>query len=187
VNDVSWAPGERRRIATLGAAVLGAMLYPVLQNLRPRKEQVDSFPLSYFPMFRQLRKQTVRIIHVVGTDVAGDRHYMPTEILVEDGINTTRHQLNRTVREGRATEYAAALSEKVASAPALRHIVRVDIVRGVFDLDACLLDGPSQVRPTEIIEIASAPVADRPQPPAVEDIENVGDQLDSGNNSEVGS
>lgn len=178
MNDISWASGERRRIATLGTVVLGAMLYPVLQNLRPREKQVDSFPLSYFPMFRRLRKQTVRITHVVGTDVAGDRHYLPTEILVEDGINSTRHQLNRTVREGGAAGYAAVLAAKVASAPALDHIVRIDIVRGVFDLDACLLNGPGQVRPTEIIEIASASVADRPQPPAVKD-SDTGDQANS--------
>ena len=177
MNDVSWVPGERRRIATLGAAVLGAMLYPVLQNLRPRKEQVDGFPLSYYPMFRQLRKQTVRIIHVLGTDVAGDRHRLPTEILVEDAINTTRHQLNRAVREGRAAEYAVTLAKKVASAPALGHIVRVDIVRGRFDLDVCLLAGPGQIRPTDIVEVASAPVADRPQPPVVDD--DAGDQASS--------
>jgi hypothetical protein len=160
VADYSWDPGERGRLAALGVLLIGALLYPLRQYLRPAKERRDGFPLSYFPMFSKLRKQTVKIVYAVGVDADGGRHYVPFEIfgLNSRSFNQVRRQLTSAVKRGRAMEYAADLARRFAAAPAHTNIVRVDVLRGTFDLDACLLDG--HVRSSADVELASVSVAE---------------------------
>jgi len=55
-------------------------------------------------------------------------------------------------------EYAADLARRLAAVPAHTNIVRVDVLRGTFDLDACLLDG--HVRSSADVELASVSVAE---------------------------
>lgn len=156
MDDISWAPGERGWLGAIAALLVGAMLYPLRQHLRPVEDQVDGFPLSYYPMFRTLRKQTVRIVYAVGVDANEQRCYLPHAILGAGGFNQARHQLNRAAKEKRTQEYATALASRIASNPTYADLVRVDILRGTFDLDACLLNG--RVSSDRDKPLASTPV-----------------------------
>ncbi len=66
-----------------------------------------------------------------------------------------RRQLNRVIREGRVETHVVTIAARVALRRELREVVRVEIVRGRFDLDRCFLD--REVRGTEKV-LASAPV-----------------------------
>ena len=152
-----WKRGERMRIFTLGAAVLGAMVCPLRQHLRPVAERVDGFPLSYFPMFSKERKQRARITYVVAIDSAGNRHYLPHQTLGGGGFNQVRHQLNRVVTQGRAQGYAVALAHRLTGRPGLE-LVRVEIIRGRFDLDACMLNRRTEGEETVLASAQVPPV-----------------------------
>jgi hypothetical protein len=111
-------------------------------------------------MFSKLRKQTVRIVYAVGVDADGARHYAPVAIfgLGARSFNQVRRQLNAAVKRGRAEDYAGDLARKFAASPGHGHIVRVDVLRGTFDLDACMLG--KQVRSSSDVELASVSVAE---------------------------
>lgn len=158
MNGYSWEPGERQRIAALATLVLGAMLYPLRQHCRPLKQQVDDFPLSHYPMFRTLRPRAVRINYAIGIDADGGRHYLPHAVLGDGGFNQTRHQMNRAVKRDSALEHINFLASRIAKEPAYRHLVRVEIRRGRFDLDDCLLKGRVQVGEDTLL--AWAPIRD---------------------------
>lgn len=143
----AWARGERARVAALGTVVLGAMLYPLRQHLRPPAERVDGFPLSYYPMFSKARKRTAGIVYVVAIDAAGNRHHLPHEVLGSGGFNQVRHQLNRLVSQDRARDYAAELAARLAERPG-PELVRVDVILGRFDAEACLLARRTEGRET---------------------------------------
>jgi hypothetical protein len=78
------------------------------------------------------------------------------------GLNQVRRQLNRVVKRGEVAEFAQRLAERVAADPASAEVVRVEIVRGEFDLDVCLLN--RRLEGTETILGA----ADVPSPVAAE-------------------
>jgi len=143
----AWARGERTRVAALGIVVLGAMLYPLRQHLRPPGERVDGFPLSYYPMFSKARTRTAGIVYVAAIDADGNRHYLPHEVLGSGGFNQVRHQLNRLVRQDRARDHAADLADRLAGWPG-PELVRVDVVLGRFDTDAGLLARRAERRRT---------------------------------------
>jgi hypothetical protein len=135
VAGQGWARGERARVAALGILVLGAMLCPLRQHLRPPGERVDGFPLSYYPMFSKARGRTAGVVYVAAIDADGIRHHLPHEVLGSGGFNQVRHQLNRLVRQDRARDYAARLAVRLAERPG-PELVRVEVIRGRFDLDA---------------------------------------------------
>jgi hypothetical protein len=160
VTDQDWEPGERGRAFALAVLLLGAILYPVRQNWRPCKK--DGFPLSYYPMFSHRRRQHTNIHYAVAVHADGSRQYVASEVLGIGGLNQVRRQLNRVVKRGEVAEFAQRLAERVAADPASAEVVRVEIVRGEFDLDVCLLN--RRLEGTETILGA----ADVPSPVAAE-------------------
>jgi hypothetical protein len=136
-----WAPGERRRAGLLATVVLGAVLYPLRQYRRPRRQRVDGFPLSYYPMFSAHRRERTRIHYVLGVRADGTRRPVHFDLLGPGGLNQVRRQLNRVVREERAEAFAAELAARLVSDPSSVDLVRVEVTRGIFDLDACMLEG----------------------------------------------
>jgi hypothetical protein len=136
-----WAPGERGRIVVLALAVVGAMCYPLRQHLRATGRRVDGFPLSYYPMFTARRRRTAKVNYVAAVRTDGSRHPVPYQVLGSGGFNQVRHQLNRVVTSGSAQAYAEALAARLAACPAqqLAGVVRVEVLRGRFDVDACMM------------------------------------------------
>lgn len=156
----SWAPGERSRIAVLGTLVIGALLYPLRQHLRPAgTPKVDGFPLSYYPMFSKRRRQTAKVVYAVGVAADGTRHRLPYQLLGSGGFNQVRHQLNRTVRQDRVDEYAARVAARLAGQPGNAELVAVEIRRGQFDLDSCLLNRRVEGKETVLAHAPLAPAA----------------------------
>lgn len=157
----------RRRVWSASIAL--ALMAPLRQHARPRREQVDAYPLSFYPMFRRHRPQLVTMTHAVGVDRAGADHYLTDRVLIAGvGFNQARRQLNRAVRRGRADEWATHLAERAAADPTLEHVSRVEIRRGRFDLDHGLQPGGGLVCEEVVAIVGSAPVANRPQPPPPE-------------------
>jgi hypothetical protein len=124
----------------VSGGVVGAALWPLRQYLRPSEDRVDSFPLSYYPMFSVRREQHGTVSYAVGIREDGSRCRLPHGVLGPGGVNQVRKQLSRAVSRGRATEHAELIAGFVAEHVDLLNIVTVEIVRGRFDFDACLLN-----------------------------------------------
>jgi hypothetical protein len=149
-KNVGWRSGERARAAVFSAAVLAAVLSPLLQYRRPISERVDGFPLSWYPMFSAKRRRQMSVIHAVGITADGGRLSLPPRALGTGGVNQVRRQLYRVaVREARPDAYAGDLAARVARSPDWANVIRVEVVRTLFDLDDCLtsrrVDGESTV------------------------------------------
>lgn len=134
-----WAPRERGTATLLATVMLGAMLYPLRQHFRSAEKKADGFPLSYYPMFSARRRQYANINYVVGVMSDGSRSYLPHRLLGTGGLNQVRRQLNRVVREERAEDFADLLAARASREIGLEDVVRVEIVKGEFDLDNCML------------------------------------------------
>jgi hypothetical protein len=155
MSGAGWAPGERGRAGLLSAVVLGAVLYPLKQYLRPANRRVDGFPLSHYPMFSARRQSTATVPYAVGVLAGGGRQYLPYRLLGAGGLNQVRRQLKRVLNEDRAEEFARTIAARASAEPRLRDVVRVEIVRGELDLDASMMS--HQVTGTEEV-LASAPL-----------------------------
>ena len=86
-----------------------AVLWPVRENFR--EQPADDFPLSYFPMFTDVRNGRTTLTHPIGIRADGttiDLHY---KTVASSGMNQVRRQINRRVRE----EGAEPLCEDVAA------------------------------------------------------------------------
>lgn len=147
-NDL-WAPGERARLALLTAASISAVLYPLRQYLRQPADRVDGFPLSYYPMFAKRRRTSAKVVYAACVHADGTCHPLPHQVLGSGGFNQVRHQLNRLVKQGRAQAFANELATRLNGRTSCRNAVAVHIVRGKFDLDACMEN--REVRGSETI------------------------------------
>ncbi|MDQ3763441.1 MAG: hypothetical protein M3460_17975 [Actinomycetota bacterium] len=151
-----WRPGERAGAAMFSAAMLAAVLSPLLQYRRPMVARIDGFPLSWYPMFSTKRQRRAWVTYAVGVQDDGGRRYLPCGALGPGGLNQVRRQLYRVaVREKRSQAYADALAGRLSRRPDCRDLVRVEILRTRFDLDTCLLN---RVVYGEEKVLASAPV-----------------------------
>jgi hypothetical protein len=137
----SWAPGERGRAALFATLVLGAVLYPLRQHFRPAGQRVDGFPLSYYPMFSARRRQHANVIYAVSVSTDGTRRSLPWHLLGPGGLNQVRRQLKKVVVEERVGDFAEVLAARVSAKAGFENVARVEIVKGEFDLDECLLRG----------------------------------------------
>jgi hypothetical protein len=155
-GNIRWHRGERARATVFSAAVLAAVLSPLLQYRRPLPERVDGFPLSWYPMFSAKRSRQMAVTHAVGITADGGRLALPSAALGTGGINQVRRQLHRVaVREARPDAYADDLAARVAGKPDWANVIRVEVVRTLFDLDDCLtsrrVDGESTVLASAVV------------------------------------
>ncbi|HEY2202862.1 MAG TPA: hypothetical protein VGH99_00085 [Pseudonocardia sp.] len=139
MSGYSWERGERGRALTLAVAMLGAALYPLRQHFRPAGQKRDGFPLSYYPMFSARRRQFAIVVYAVAVHADGSRHFLDYHLLGGGGLNQVRRQLRRVVDAGRAGGFVEVVAARVAADEELADIARVEIVRGEFDLDVCLM------------------------------------------------
>jgi hypothetical protein len=154
----------------VSGGVVGAALWPLRQYLRPPDERVDSFPLSYYPMFSVRREQHGTVPYAVGVRANGSRGPLPHGVLGAGGVNQVRKQLSRAVHRGRAAQHAELIAGFVAERPDFADVVTVEIVRGRFDFDACLLnrkvEGEETVLASAPVRRPGAPEPIRPAPSA---------------------
>lgn len=139
-NEVTWSRRERKWVRLFAVTVLGAMLVPVRQNWRPVEKRTDGFPFSYYPMFSKRRRQYANVVFAVGISADGSRRRLRHSVLGTGGLNQVRHQIYRVaLTEERADDYLTSLVPRLLANPLCDDLVRVEIIRGEFDLDECLL------------------------------------------------
>ena len=158
MSEATWDPGERGRAVLVAVTVLGAVLCPLRQLLRPVERRKDGFPLSYYPMFSTPRRQHAHVAYAVGVAADGTRRYLPHTRIGTGGLNQVRRQLYRiAITDDRAGAWAPRLAARLAANPACDDLVRVDIIRGQFDLDKCLLDHHTQGEETILASVELPP------------------------------
>lgn len=109
----------------------------------------DSFPLSWYPMFRNPRKDIETVYHVVAIDEKGARHKVPYPYWASGGFNQGRNQLKRIVKKGKARslETCEAIAKRIerkgleADGKEVEGVVEVVILVSRWDRDAYFSDG----------------------------------------------
>ena len=114
-------------------AVLVAVLYPLSW-----KEGRDSFPLSSYPMFAHNRRSAeLRAVYAVATDAAGERRYVPPELVANREVLQARAVLDRAGKNGGkgARLLCGEIAGRVAASGGgpFAGAVEVQIIRGRHD------------------------------------------------------
>jgi len=116
----------------LGVLLMGATLAPIAQNWRAQPR--DSFPFSYYPMFSEKRGDKYEVNYMVGLDGQGAEHVISYQLAGRGGLNSTRRQINKLVRQQQADRLCRSLADRVArdTEPPYSEIRTVQIVTGWF-------------------------------------------------------
>ncbi len=132
-HGTGWIEDERL-VTAFGAAMIAAVLWPIRQNWRQDKR--DGFPLSYYPMFSQRRKERVDLVYLVGLTAGGERRLIPYSYAGTGGLNQVRRQIGRLVRTGTADVVCEAAARRLAAKNdgPLGDVVTVRVVRGRYRL-----------------------------------------------------
>src|SRR5690348_14225255 len=132
-SDCSRRVLLRKGVAGLfGFLLMSATVAPVARDWRPHPK--DNFPFSYYPMFSAKRGETYVVSYMVGLDGQGNRHLISHRLAGGGGLNQTRRQINKLIREDRADMLCQAVAGQVARQDPLPYsgIVTVRIVTGQF-------------------------------------------------------
>ena len=135
----------KMRIYAIAVTVLlvGATLLPVLQI--GEEAPVDSFPLSYYPMFSQPRAELETPIYVLGFDSEGQLHKISYPFWTSGGFNQASMQLKAARHEGQAAldEMCGTIASNVGktSRGPLADVDVIVIERGHYSLVKYFRDG----------------------------------------------
>jgi hypothetical protein len=153
----------------LGASVfifvlVALIMYPVKENWSAKP--VDDFPFSYYPMFAKKRGKTYKIYHAVGYNAKGERHFIPYKMLGTGGFNQVRRQVSKRCKsKSGSAKLVARVARRLGKNPGLfdEPMVRVDLVKCTYDLDAFFVQ--KQHRPLKEKVIVTASVIPEKQEP----------------------
>ena len=125
-------PLQKGLAGLFGFLLMGATVAPVEQNWRPHPN--DNFPFSYYPMFSEKRGEIYAVSYMVGLDGQGNRYLISHRLAGSGGLNQTRRQINKLIREDNADVLCQAVARSVARERASPYskIVIVRIVTGRF-------------------------------------------------------
>lgn len=125
---------RRKQLAVLFSAALAvAVTWPVFENLKATPE--DDFPLSYFPMFTEVRTGEYSVQHPIGIDQEGTAHLIDYRYAGAGGFNQVRRQIRQCVEDGNADELCARVADEV-SRTGEAGFLRIEIVTSTYDLGA---------------------------------------------------
>jgi hypothetical protein len=126
--------------AVFSVAVLGAMLSAAPKNWQAQPK--DSFPLSYFPMFSAERADLHTEHYVAGWDAQGNRYVIPFSSIAPGGsiVRIRQATVMAMVRGGQSSQLCQNVSRRIVARdePALRSVVRLEVVSGTFSLSEYL-------------------------------------------------
>ena len=125
-----------RSAATLfSLALLLLLLSPIRENYAA--QPVDSFPLSYFPMFSHDRGETYKTSYVVGLTADAERITVPYRYIGSGGFNQTRRQLRKIIHDGGSARLCDQVAERVArsSRKSFQDVVEIQVLEGRYVLD----------------------------------------------------
>lgn len=116
------------------ALMLFLVWMPIQENWQT--PPVDSFPLSYYPMFSFERKEFAHVTHPNGFTKDQERITIPLEYLGVGGMNTIRKQLRKIIHfdEARRKEYCLNILQQVIESndPQLQQIVEIRLITGLY-------------------------------------------------------
>ena len=114
----------------LSAVTLLTVLAPVRENFSSKP--VDSFPLSYFPMFSDRRTATFTGQTLFGVDAQGRRVRLPYRFAGSGGFNQVRRQIRAKVKDHQTDDLCRTIAGRLArrsrSAPAGVRFIQVATV-----------------------------------------------------------
>lgn len=150
--------GRQRLSALFSIVVLVLVLSPITEDFRA--EAVDSFPLSYYPMFTADRGRHEPVTYLVGVDQHGVERTLTYRLAGSGGLNQVRKQIRSMVRQRRAEELCALVAGRAArrtGAPynALR---AVRIVSGTYDFRDYF---SGNTTPVELVQHATCRIEER--------------------------
>jgi len=121
--------------AGLSLVMLVVVLLPIRENWKAKPK--DDFPLSYFPMFSEVRGETYKVTHIVGLDARANRHLVRHTFAGTGGLNQVRRQIRKTVREGGSANLCQSVAARVAKSKqtALAEVSQIRIVTGEYKLN----------------------------------------------------
>jgi hypothetical protein len=139
LDSVPIAPAERARKrapAVFIAITVLVLLSPIVENWKSKP--VDSFPLSYYPMFSHRRESTFRGESIVGIGADGSRHVLPYRVVGTGGFNQVRRQVRAQVKAGRGEDLCASVAARLSRSKdaALREVHTVEVRRATHDVNA---------------------------------------------------
>lgn len=115
------------------------VMSPAAENWRQQPR--DSFPLSYYPMFSELRKPQQKVTYLAGEDREGRRIRLRYTLAGNGGLNQVRKQIRKFVSDGRAKQLCETAAANVArrSSALMRSVSTVRVVTGEYNLDRYFL------------------------------------------------
>ena len=131
----------RVRAVVVAVAALFAVLWPVV-----RQPQVDSFPLSTYPMFTHVRPRVTAVDVAVGVDRTGrDVPLDPGLVGGTIEVIQAAATVGASIRHGTATELCEEIAGRVAGG-GRTEVVEVVVVTDRYDVVAALTDGAPQAQ-----------------------------------------
>ena len=141
---------------SLGVCLM--VLWPIRVHFMDQKP--DSFPLTWYPMFRGVRSPLESPPHVVGLDAEGAWFPIPYTYWASGGFNQGRAQLRRVLAmdAGRRAELCQKIAQKVRKnrRPVDETLVEVQIWRSQYSRDEYFSERKRDPRRKKVI--ASCPV-----------------------------
>lgn len=146
-----------------------AVASPIERNFN-RRRGPDGYPLSWYPMFSGLRKDTLKTKYMYGLGEDGRRYMIPYTYWARGGFNQGRSQLGAAIREGRAASMKKC--EKVAARLAKRNrgwrsrVKTVRVAKGRFNVERFFVDGQREPdREFVVVEctVKREPAAEEPK------------------------
>jgi len=105
----------------------------------------DSYPLSWYPMFRSIRRDTLQATYVYGVGEDGTRYKVEYRFWARGGFNQARSQLRQAVKAGKKS--AMEKCEQVAKRMKRKRrgwrtkVQTVRIAKGRFDAETYFVQG----------------------------------------------
>lgn len=136
---------SRLAAALVSIVLLGATLSPLR-----RDPNLDSFPLSTYPMFAHDKGRELRLAYVLGLTATGARRYLTPRLVGSGEVLQAMRIIDRALRDPRElAPLCARIAARVRDHDEYRDVVTISIVVGVHDvIDFLVADriGPEQER-----------------------------------------
>lgn len=152
-------PANKAWPALTIAATLLVLASPIVQNWRSKP--VDSFPLSYYPMFSAQRGTTFTGQSIVGVDERGQRRVLPYQFAGNGGFNQVRRQVRAKVKAERSAELCAGVAKRLRRSrrDEWHQLRAVQVLTVTHDMKKFFARGPSQISEHVHADCAVLPAA----------------------------
>jgi hypothetical protein len=125
----------KRQTVIVGSILLSLVMCPIVQNWT--KKPVDSFPLSYYPMFSKKRGETYGLYYVMAYDSLGTKKRLPYHIAGTGGFNQVRRQINKAHKIDGGRPFLKKVGKRLAKKDKslYERLVKIELVKGYYHLE----------------------------------------------------